>query len=133
MSLPKISLTVNPRNSTKLRFAMDVNRISITEHVFHLLQYFNVFTRCTICQKILSFSCLFTYRSNPFCRISIAHWSNGIFQKPKNVFTLLKHYWCFSDLSAPGIIHPCVMLDLLQQNTCPLTIPLLHIWQPYIE
>jgi len=84
-------------NSTKLQFAMDVNRISITEHVFHLLQYFNVFTQCTICQKHLSFSCLFTYRSagtNPFCRISIAHWSNGT--KLKNVFTLLKHYWCFS-------------------------------------
>ena len=43
-SFPEINLTNNPRNPTKVQFAMDINQILITEYAFRLLKYLNVFT-----------------------------------------------------------------------------------------
>ena len=115
MSLPEISLTVNLRNPTKIAVcdgckSNSNNRTSLT---------LAPIPQCTIWKKKISFSCLSTYQSRPFCwyksfcRISIAHWSNGIFQKPKNIFTLLRHYWCFSAKMLIYLLLTIVVLSIL--------------------
>ena len=102
MSLPEISLTVNLRNPTKIAVcdgckSNSNNRTCLTlapiPQCIHDVPYGK---RKYLSPVYLHTSLGRSAGTNPFVRISIAHWSNGIFQKPKNIFTLLRHYWCFS-------------------------------------
>src|SRR5438128_2385100 len=110
---------------------MDVNRILITEHVLHLLQYLNVpyDKRKYLSPVYLHTSLGRSAGTNPFVEYRSLTGQMG-YSKNRRTFSLYSGLFCkmliYLLLTIVGIIHPCVWLQQIT-HTCLLTIPFASI------
>ena len=115
-----------------MQFAMDVNRILITEHVLHLLQYLNVFTMYHMAKENI-FLLVYLHTSlgrsagtNPFCPNidrSLVKWdipkTEEHFHSTRALLVLFCKMLIYLLLTIVGIIHPCIMLVIGSNKITP--------------